>query len=63
MIKVGVGHGIKMFRKFEGSDCHGGSSDRANINTRGRREIDHITVLETRPGNPATDTRTGGKYF
>lgn len=63
MIKVGVGHGVKMFRKFEGSDCHGGSRDRANINTSGRREINDITVLETRTGNPATDSGTGGKYF
>jgi hypothetical protein len=63
MIKIWVGHGIKMFRKLEGGDGHGGSGDGANIETGGRREIDDITVLETRTGNPATDTRTRGKYF
>lgn len=63
MIKVRFGHGIKMFRKFEGSDGQGCSRNGANIETRGRREINGITVLETRTGNPATDARTGGKYF
>jgi len=63
MVKVRVSHGIEVFRKFEGSYGQGGSGDRANVDTGGRREIDNITVLETRTGNPTTDTRTGGKYF
>lgn len=61
MVKFWVGHGIKMFRKFEGSDGHGGSGDRVNIDTGRRREIDDITVLETRTGKPVADARTGGK--
>jgi len=63
MVKVWVSHGINVLRKFEGSDRHCGSGDRANIETGGRREIDDITILETRTGNPATDTRARGKYF
>jgi len=63
MIKVWVSHGIEVFRKFEGSYGQCGSGDRANVDTGGRREIDNITFFETRTGNPATDTRTGGRYF